>query len=114
MVSGAARVRAAALTTILCLVGCLPEQARATSASVASALQAPNLTGAAAIADGTSARPYQAVVKQCYPFSMQSATGVVTGYLVKQIDTLDSNDSPFNVQYTVSNASYDGTLQLLK
>ena len=76
---------------------------------------APSLKGHAHIADGTSAKPYQALVKDCYPFSVwDSELDFFWGYHIDQMNTLHSEASPFRVNYTRSNTTYDGTLELLE
>lgn len=100
---------------VVCL-GCFVLQTRAQVGNVQSSLLAPNLTGAAAVADGTVQRPYQVILKECYPFSIPKAAeagGGFTGYAVDQVDGINTEEYPFNVQYYLLDTSYDGALEML-
>lgn len=113
MVATGARVRVVALVFV-CLGCCFP-QTRA-NAAVANRYAAPNLTGAAAVADGSVAKPYIAIVKECFPFSSPNPTapGGVSGYLIDQMAALNTPDSPLHIKYAISNSTYTGTLEQLR
>ena len=112
-VATGAGVRVAALVFV-CLGCCFP-QTRA-NAAVSTQFAAPNLTGAAAMADGSSSKPYVAIVKECFPFAFPDPTRTsgVSGYLIDQMNALNSPDSPMHIKYTMTNTSYTGTLEQLR
>ena len=104
-------IRVAALL-FLCLGSCVSQTRANTAGSAQYAV--PNLTGAAALADGTVGKPYVAIVKECYPFSFLDSAGSVSGYLIDQVTALNTGESPLNMQYVISNTTYTGTLEMLR
>lgn len=112
MVARGARVRAVSLA----LASLLVAHARAQQCQcLPSTVVLPNLTAAAALADGSKERPYQAILKECYPFAMRDdETGTFYGYHFDQINMIDTKDAPFNINYTLVDATFDGALELLR
>lgn len=82
-----------------------------------------NVTGKAAVADGTDQRPYQVLVKDCYPFftrasavdaSDRDSKPLYGGYGVEQLMSIHTDAEPFRVEYTTIDATFDEALQALK
>eukprot|EP00227_Mantoniella_beaufortii_P008999 CAMPEP_0197580844 /NCGR_PEP_ID=MMETSP1326-20131121/4537_1 /TAXON_ID=1155430 /ORGANISM="Genus nov. species nov., Strain RCC2288" /LENGTH=523 /DNA_ID=CAMNT_0043144667 /DNA_START=123 /DNA_END=1690 /DNA_ORIENTATION=- len=73
----------------------------------------PVLRGAAAVADGTLAAPYEVLGKECYPF-LFFEDDKAKGFLVDQLAGVSTAEAPFNVRYHISNTTYDGSLHLLE
>ena len=108
---------AASLVAVACflfVVGRLPP----TWAQSQQLPKIPALTGTAALADGTLSRPYEVVVKACGPFATvtRDIHGDVQfgGYHLDQMKAIHTDAHPFHLNYTLTNASYDNALDLLK
>ena len=94
---------------LACLSAGLLPRAHATATTMP-----PTLRGLAHVADGTDAKPYQAIVKDCAPFTTwDDNTKSFSGYHIDQMNTLHSTTSPFRLNYTLSNTTYDETLAAL-